>query len=456
MNSWPLRWNGMAREAMLLVGCSLLILVPVLVNGFPIVFSDTGTYLRSAFEGLVPADRPYWYGGFIRATSFGGAWITGVVVAQALLCAIYLNAVMALSLGRSERWRVMPLFCGVAGPLTGLGWYAGQLMPDVLTPIGAMAMLLLLRGDRSWAERTAHVLIITLCAWCHSSNLLILPLVGIGVIAALAGRSWQAWRRLLPRWGFVTACSWVGLYLANGFIDGKPYLSRGSHVFLLGRLVDTGMLEPLLREECPTHQWTLCAYVDSLPPTGRQFLWSEKSPLNRMGGWDATRSEYGAVARTSFNSPQRVWSHMKASAASTVDQLTRWHLGYEIESHWYRDPGSPPAAMIAAHLPQALPAFNGAMQQGGRGELALGWPNIGYRTLLAVSLVLLFAWRWKRSRAGWKEEGPLITMALSAVVAGAWVCASLSEVDARYLARVSWLLPLSASVVMARWRPVHS
>jgi hypothetical protein len=43
-------------------------------------------------------------------------------------------------------------------------------------------------------------------------------------------------------------------------------------------------------------------------------------------------------------------------------------------------------------------------------------------------------------------------MALATVLAGAWVCASLSEVDARYLARVSWVLPLVAAVIIARWR----
>lgn len=453
MNMMNARIIGIASSAITVLGCTLLIMVPALVNGFPLVFSDTGSYLLSAFEGVVQADRPYWYGGFVRLMSLNGTWLMGVVAAQALLCALYVNAVTRTLLPSTNARMTTLAFCAIAGPFTGLGWYAGQLMPDILTPIGAMAMLLLLTGERSWVERIPHILVITVCAWCHSSNLLILPIVGVCVMLAVAGRTWRKWRAPFVRWSITTVCAWGGLYFSNGIIDGKPYLSRGSHVFLMGRLIDTGMLEPLLREECPTHHWRICQHVDSLPATGRQFLWWPESPLNEMGGWDATRDEYTEVTRSSFATPGRLLRHAVASINSTTDQLTRWHLGYEIESHWYRDPGSPPATMIAKHLPQELAAFNGALQQGGRGELSLRWPNIGYRIMLALSLMVLAAWTWKRSRLGRKEEVPLVIMAVATVLAGAWVCASLSEVDARYLTRVSWLLPFAATVIIARWRP---
>jgi hypothetical protein len=456
VNTMNARIIGMARCTTLVMTCTVLIMLPAILNGFPLVFSDTGTYLLSAFEGVVPADRPYWYGGFIRLMSFNGEWLMGVVVAQALLCALYANALIRILLPGADHWKTMLAFCAIAGPFTGLGWYASQLMPDILTPIGAMAMFMLLTGDRSWMTRIAHVLVITLCAWCHSSNLLILPIACTCVIAAVAGRSWPKWWTPLVRWSIATVCAWGGLYFANGIIDGKPYVSRGSHVFLMGRLIDTGMLEPLLREECPTHHWRICQHVDSLPATGRQFLWWPESPLHEMGGWDATREEYGEVTRASFATPGRLLRHAEASIASTADQLTRWHLGYEIESHWYRDPGSPPATMIARHLPRQLAGFNGAQQQGGRGELSLRWPNIGYRIVLSLSLLVLTAWGWKRSRAGRKEEVPLVIMAISTVLIGAWICASLSEVDARYLARVSWLLPFAAAVVTARWLRARS
>ncbi len=429
--------------------CTLCIAAPALVNGFPLVYSDTGTYLASAFEGLVPADRPYWYGGFILLASFGGAWLMGVVIVQALLAALYIRATVRVWTP-VEEWKVSLTFCAVAGPLTGLGWYAGQLMPDILTSIGAMAMAQLLIGQRSIAERTIHMVVIIGSAWCHSSNLLILPLVGLLLIAASHGRSWIAWRKPIGWWIGAAVCAWGGLIVANGIVDDKPYLTRGSHVFLVGRLIDTGMLEPLLRAECPDRQWGICAHVDSLPITARQFLWWDSSPLHEQGGWDATREEYGQVVRASFSTPGRLWSHVVASISSTADQLTRWHLGHEIESRWYRDPGSPPALMVAKGPSHGSRAFRCALQQGGWGELSLRWPNIGYRIVLALSIMVLAWWGWANTRGTGPTEAPLVVLAISTVVIGAWVCASLSEVDPRYLARVSWLLPLAAIVVLVR------
>ncbi len=61
-------------------------------------------------------------------------------------------------------------------------------------------------------------------------------------MTAVAGKSWRKWQAALARWSIATVLAWGGLYFANGIIDGKPYLSRGSHVFLMGRLIDTGML----------------------------------------------------------------------------------------------------------------------------------------------------------------------------------------------------------------------
>lgn len=444
--------NAWVRQGAIVAACTLLILGPALVNGFPLVFSDTGTYLASAFEGLIPPDRPFWYGAFIRCFSLNGAWLMGVPVVQALLCAVYIIAVLREA-GGTQGGGTALIFCALAAPLTGLGWYAGQLMPDVLTPIGALAMYQLLARKDHRALRLAHVLVIACCAWCHSSNLLILPIVGLCVIAATAGRVRRAWRTPLAWWATATLAAWGGLYLANGSIDEKPYLSRGSHVFLMGRLIDTGMLQPLLREECPHRTWRMCAHVDSLPESGRQFLWWDSSPLHEMGGWDATRVEYGEITRASFATPGRLLRHARASIASTADQLTRWHLGYEIESRWYRDPGSPPATMIARKLPWELPGFLRALQQGGRGELSLRWPNIGYRIVLGLSLVVVAGWCWNTVRKRrHREILPLVVLAVSTTLVGAWVCASLSEVDARYLARVSWLIPLAATAMVGGWR----
>lgn len=41
-----------------------------LFNGYPLVYSDTGTYIYSGFDRFIPADRPIVYGLFLKFFSF--------------------------------------------------------------------------------------------------------------------------------------------------------------------------------------------------------------------------------------------------------------------------------------------------------------------------------------------------------------------------------------------------
>ncbi|MEZ4979591.1 MAG: hypothetical protein R2772_09875 [Chitinophagales bacterium] len=62
----------------------LLLLFPAFYNGYPLVYSDTGTYIQSGMEMLIPNDRPIFYGLFIRIFSLGfSLWL--VIYIQALI-----------------------------------------------------------------------------------------------------------------------------------------------------------------------------------------------------------------------------------------------------------------------------------------------------------------------------------------------------------------------------------
>ena len=45
--------GGTAKSALLLLGTALLLLAVPVLNGYPLVYSDTGTYIRSAFEDFI-------------------------------------------------------------------------------------------------------------------------------------------------------------------------------------------------------------------------------------------------------------------------------------------------------------------------------------------------------------------------------------------------------------------
>lgn len=432
------------RSGLVLAAGTLVILMPALVNGYPFVFADTGTYIRSAFTGYVPYDRPYWYGPFIRATSLGGFSLWGVAVAQALLCAWCIRRVCALGMPQHPI-RAFLAACLLLAVGSGLGWYAAQLTPDVFTGIGLLAVFTLVRDRKARWLRVVDVALIVAACWYHTSNLLILPLAGAALL--VIGRRDGA---ALLRPGAIalvaaTALAWGGLALANRAADGEAYISRNSHVFLMGRMLDTGMLGPYLDEHCAQEHFGICAYRDSLPANSFAFLWSDRSPVARQGGWDATREEYTRIVHGSFRQPKYLWWHMRGSFLSTAEQLGAWRICQHLESRWYRTDTSPPYWEIRDHVPHELPRYLGSLQNGGRGELGMRWPDLVYRLVLAAAL---FAVLWRLLfRGASPEPGEAVRFgwyALVAIVIGAGVCASLSVVDSRYLGRDSWLLPLAA------------
>ncbi len=425
---------------------TLLILAPALYNGFPLVYSDTGTYLRSAFTGYVPHDRPYWYGGFIRIASMNGTSLWGVVVVQSCLCAALLWRIWN-EFGDTRSWSYL-LTVAMLSIFSGLGWYAGQLVPDVLTSIGLLASWHFLFGQGGSMRRTGSVLLILLACWTHVSNLVILPLVSALCVVLAHYSAVRVPRSRVIVLAGVLVAAWPGLWLANKAISGEGHLSRHSHVFLMGRLVDTGILPAWLDEHCPTEDLGICAHRDSLPSTSRAFMWTDRSPLHWQGGADAVRDEYTTIIHASLQQPRYVWMHIVGSLRSTKDQLMQGDIADELEGIYYRQAYSPPYTEVAERLPRHLPAYLAARQNSGTGFLGLSTLSNVHATLMLSSLPLALLLLWRRREP---HTRLMIGFALGAVVISAWVCATFSTVDTRYMARTAWMLPFVVALLGSRY-----
>jgi hypothetical protein len=76
----------------------LVLLVPALLNKFPIVYFDTGTYLAAAIHLYVPVDRPFYYSAFLYALHLQHT-LWPIVFAQAALTVAVLAILFDVSLG---------------------------------------------------------------------------------------------------------------------------------------------------------------------------------------------------------------------------------------------------------------------------------------------------------------------------------------------------------------------
>lgn len=430
--------------APVVLAAAALLALPALINGYPLVFIDTVSYLEQTVLWAVSWDKTYVYGPFLLL----GHWRVSLWGALALQCAaiawlLWLTARAVW--GEARRGAFMALVLGMVA-LTSLPWFAATLMPDVLSGVAVLCLFLLgFAPDR--LSRTETVFVVALGAVAVGAHLSHLVVAGsVVAIVLLVGR------RLRPALlaAVPVALAVAALLAVNLVVNGRAVLSANGATFLLARLQDDGPATRLLRERCPQAGWHLCAHVQRLPMDSDEFLWDPDSPLHReadgtpifMGSVRIAPEAREIVAATLVAYPLDVAAAMLRNG---LRQLTLAEIGDTLGN---RHLDLSARRMIAAGFPQELAQFDGALQM--RGLLAdvaapLRLPHAAV-LLLSVPLALFACWR--AARSGDRLRLGLVLAALVGLGANALVTGALSKPHHRYEARIIWLLPFAAVLAL--------
>jgi hypothetical protein len=439
------RLRRAARAALAVAGGGALLLWPAFLNGYPLVFVDTASYLHQTTAAGPPVwDKPVVYGPLLHAFHWRTA-LWPAAAAQALLVSWLLWLAARTLLGRAgvgaHLFLVAALSVGTAAP-----WFASLLMPDVLAPALVLAVALLGWGDPRSLERAALVLVVVLAAAAHLSHL---PLLGASLAVLAASRRWRGLRE-----GAMALLAALLLVVAtNAAFQGQAAVSPYGAVFAVARLVADGPAARTVEARCPEAGWHLCRWAGGrLPTDSDEFLWSPDGPAwaprldgARPGGPISLAPEAGAVLRETL--AREPWAVLRAAAANAARQLLASRTGDTLVPDHL-------AESVAVQLAPAFPAAEGARFAASlqfRGALPAAaapfqWPHLPVLLLGAAPLPLA-AWRaWRAS------DAPLLGFLLCAVIgvlANAAVTGALSGPHDRYGARMAWLLPLSA--LLAWW-----
>ena len=458
------------RPWLLLLLVSLVCISAGLYNGFPLVTSDTGTYLNSALHFDVPNDRPITYSLFARFTGWRFShWL--IIWAQGLLLGGLLLRCLHEFVPAVRHPLARLVLVGALAWATGFSWYCSQLMPDIFTAIGLITLALLVLGRfKSWRGQLGLVALLLLSEMVHNSNLLTFSLtaLGFGVVA------WQ--QRLFGRglvqrahWRVATAAVLAGWVLLPGLhaaFGGGFVVSRATPVFLLARLVEGGIVDKYLAHHCDVaNPPRLCASRDNLPNDAISFLWDEKSPYNQSGGLEANLADYRAVVKDILLTP-RYYPYLATLAVqSTLRQLTHVAHGDGLTTA-YRE-NTNPYWKVNEFASYELKSYLSSLQN----HNALDFKDLNQRTNAAQLLALLVvAWairaQQRRTAAATAattataahrhELAPLLlllTLWGFGLVANAFATGALANVLDRLQGRVAWLLPFWALLLVASQAP---
>ncbi len=430
--------SGRVRYYLFLFGAAISLLIPALINGYPLVYSDTATYLDSGFTFGMPYDRPITYGLFLRFASLNGVTLWTVIAFPCLILAWLIFRMFREKWQKGDPYLPALLTTILLSLFTGLSWTGSQLMPDIFTPIMFLTSLLLLTGSLTRRERILLYLLFLFSASMHLSHLTF-NVAFLGILLII--REIKV-LKLKPSLGIRPIVILLSLSLLAGLSGASSY-SKSKHIFLMGAFVEHGIVQRYLDEKCGTMDFQLCAYKDSLPELAWQFLWDPSSPLEKLGGWKETKEEFNEIIRGTLTSPKYLALHLKESLKATAAQLVRFKIG---DGNGIFLEGTTLHERMELFMPGELLAFETSRQN--RGILLKSpWINRIHQGMAGLSLLylLLVFIRIKKVPAD-KLFPVLVILILLGVIIHAWTCGTFANAIDRLGTKMMWFIPLLAAL----------
>ncbi len=424
----------------------MLLLWPALLNGYPLVFADTGTYLSQVVERHLGWDRPVFYALFILPLHLTlTTW--PVIIAQAVLTVLVLRVALRAFAGSTRYLGPMVAMLAV---LTGLPWVTSDLIPDFATALLTIVLALLVVVPDRLGRREVWVLALLAGALIvvHLSNLLLAPLL-LCVLVPLRRRlgaraplgAWGLLRAAGPAAAAALALATVNL-LGHGRFSPSPY----GNVFVLTRSLYDGPAMDALRRHCAQQPWRLCVLLhEGLPASSDEFLWQPSSPLYAVGGPKLVSAEAGAILHAALrDEPLAVLGH---ALRDLVRQLGMADTGDGLEA-W---PG-PVTPVIHRDFPPAeARRYDAARQTLGHLRVA-DWLQAMHRVALALGVLATLA----AIAAAVHRRNPVAALCVATLICllgNAAITGALSGPHNRYQSRIAWLAgfaPLTAGLALGR------
>jgi hypothetical protein len=420
--------EGLAARLLAFAACTLLLLAAAAINGYPLMFPDSGNYMALS---IVAEELPYRtlvYAALM--TVLGAQWtLWGVVVFQALCMAWLLQQTVDLMIPRDRSIWLIGL-TGALVVLTGLPWYVGQIMPDVFT--GALVLagaLLVAYGDRLPIWRgLVLAAILAMGTAIHASHLpvtLALICAG-GLLLWLSRRSVRV--LILPAGALLLGLA--AIPTVHYLETGRAYLHKGGEIFLFARLVEDGIVPRYLQEHCPQPDMVLCAFKDQLPSTHNGYLWDDTQAFETAGGWEQSGPESRRIMVESLRHYPGM--HLLTALRSFGRQMVMVRTG-----DYLRSPFRHNAVVLDIMLPWESAAYHGALQQRRLLQFfdELNWVHVPLALAACLGLLWLAATRWQTDRA----TALFCLMLLAGLAGNALACGILSNPQDRYQNRVVWI-----------------
>lgn len=441
----------------IIIGTIILSMIS-LINGYPLVYSDTGSYIFNGWQYTVPIDRPIAYGLFCRL--FGPFSLWTVIMVQNFLTSFLIYEVFKFFFTELEKrdlkFYLTMFFLNI---LTGIGWYSNQLMPDFFTPVLIISIFIMLFGSKLKIPKLIFLsILIIFSSISHFSHLLIATFLSIILAVGIHIVFRKKFLKYEPRVSIkrtllvvVISCTgWIALPSVNYIVSGEFYTSKTSHAFFMASMAEKGILRSFLKENCNKPQYSdckLCAYKNKIPKEVALFLWADgdSSVFNRTGGFQTSKKEYDRIIKATLTNPKYFSKHVYMFLMFGVVQLFDNEIGQGLYAY---NENSAPYYAIVDKYPQEYNMYMNSKQNKLNGYgLHLPLINDLQLFLLLISFLMIIYIYFSPGRNSFNRTTVLfLNILILGIVINSFITAGLSSPYGRYQARVVWLLELGLMV----------
>lgn len=437
-------------DVVVIIVSALALMSFAFYNNFPLVTGDTGTYISSGMELSVPIDRPITYGLFIRLTSLGISLWLPVFIQSILLSLLSVRLIRNMVGGIS--WNHLLFIMIIIAIATTGGWYSSHLTPDIFTAILFLAIANLLYATKK-GVKILLLLIITIAALMHYSHLIILFLFSSSLLLYALFKKKKNLRSIGLQLISILAISWVTISTVNYKAGNGFAPSPSTHIFLMGKLVENGILQMYLDDNCNNKNYKLCSYKDSLGTVAWEFVWNQDSPIQKTGGWEANRKEDKLILKAIITTPKYFFLLIYKSIEATLRELALTRTDESLlKPDLFFLEGSRPYIEISNHFMHERNQL--AFSKLNEKMLYLHVYNILFTAVIIISsLLVLLTWSDETK----KKYAPVYALLITFLIINAFTVANFANVLSRLNSRVIWLLPaINIMVLYNYFRHMHS
>ena len=348
---------------------------------------------------------------------------------------------------------------------TPVSFFISVLMPDVFAGFLILSLVITIGFWESLKYRDRVILscIILYSTLTHTSHqLLLIWIVAIvAMISLLVERNAKTHRQLRNSIAVLFALSIVGIFGELAFSYGVRHTIGADPIrppFLMARMIADGPGYRFLEENCAKKPYAVCKYIDRLPVSDGDFLWSD-SPTNgvfRVADLPTRRAL--SSEQTSFAIDVFRFDPVGVIASATRD-FVRQFFKITLDSFFLNEEAlkgfatSLPASYFDAMTQSRIATRDRLLQ------ILATFYFLTYLMSLVALLLISVSLYWTRSKRSRQVSPPpkwtpIFTLVALAIVSNAAICGILSGPASRYQTRVSWIPLFILGLIAAQhWQP---